>query len=716
MDNAAAAPRQSLRKLLDPTSIAVLGASSDPDKAGGRPIRYLRELGFCGSVFPVNPARAEIAGMKSYPSLAAIPGPVDLCIVTVPGDRVEAALRECAEAGIGAVVVFSSGFAEVGREGREKQRRLADIARAHGIALCGPNCLGLINVRSGVGATFTTALLRRMHIAQAPLAFISQSGALAAAILAMMQDNGYGLSYFITTGNEASLGFADYADYLLSETDMRVVTGYLEGVDGARMIPLARKALRLARPLVVMKVGASAAGARASMAHTGNLVGDEAVHDAAFAQLGIVRAHSIDELLDYGHAFTLADPPKGSRVGIVSLSGGGAILMADWCEKVGLEVAPLDATTRARLAEALPWFATAANPLDTTGRPLWDEGLLEKSIDAIASDAGVDMVLVYVGLATGPGERIAAEILSAARAASGKPFLVCWLPEPDPAPQDRLRAAGIPIYSEPVRLVKSAGALAWYRRALDRLETADAARAPAGTPDFSALAAGRTVAEHAAKAFLAQAGIDGTRETLARSADEAAALAAEMGFPVCVKIVSPDIPHRSEIGGVRLGLDSEAAVREAFAAVTAAAYQHRPDATIEGVLVQEMVGGGFELIVSGFVDPALGPAVMCGAGGVLVEVFRDSAIRLAPVSQAEAHDMLAGLRAAPVFEGVRGAPPLDIDAAARAVAAVSRLIAAADGTVETIEINPLAVLPRGRGVRALDALITRNAPDEAAIS
>lgn len=703
-----------MRALLAPRAVAIMGASADPTKAGGRPIAYMRALGYSGRIYPVNPARAEIGGLTCFPDLKAIGAPVDLCIITLPAERVEAALAECAAAKVPAAVVFSSGFAEVGPEGRAIQERMRTLAETHGIALCGPNCLGLVSVAAKVAATFTTALERRPDLPFGHVGFISQSGAIAAFILALMQDRGFGLSHFITTGNEAALGFTDYALHLLDQPEVKVIAGYVEGLARDDLLALAAKARARRKPLVLMKVGASAAGARASLAHTGNLVGNDAAYGAAFHQFGILRPQTVDELLDFSHVLATQPLPRGARVGLVTISGGAGILMADWSEALGLDVAPLAADTVARLKPVLPWFATPANPLDTTGRPLWDAGMLESAITAVANDPGIDMVLVYVGLAPGPALRIGDEILAGARAAGVKPVLVCWLPENEQAAHAKLHDAGLPIFTEPVRMVKAAAALARHARAA-AAPLPRALRASDVLPRIAApLPPGEVVGEHAAKRFLKAAGIEITRETLVRSADEAATAAKALGYPVCLKVVSPDIPHRTEIGAVTLDLRSEDQVRAAHDAVRAAALAAVPNARIEGVLVQEMIQGGCELIVSAYRDPKLGPAVICGLGGILVEVLKDTVMRLAPVSQDEAQAMLGELKGAAILSGVRGAPPVDTAAAVRALCRLSEIIAADAGGIDTIEINPLAVLPRGQGVRALDALITPVADAEAA--
>lgn len=687
-----------LRAMLNPASIAVVGASEDPTKAGGRPLHYLRQLGYEGAVYPVNPSRSTVRGLPCYPSVAALPGPVDLCVLAVAAGHVEQSLLDCAAAGIRSVIVFASGFAEVGGEGRERQDRLRQIAAEHDIALMGPNCLGFVNFGSGAAATFTTALERR-PLPPGRIAFVSQSGAVGAFVVGLAADQHAGLSYFVTTGNEAALGFADYAAALLDDPGTAVIAGYLEGIDGRQLTGLARRALAAGKPLVLMKVGTSTAGAAASAAHTGKLVGSDGVYSAAFRQYGITRAESVEQLLDFSTVLAAGHRPAGRRAGVVSISGGAAILMADWCERLGLDMARFSEATSARLRASLPWFGSSGNPVDTTGRPLWDEGMLGETLAAVAADPDVDVVLCHVGLAPDTTARIAAEIEQAARG-TGKPVLVTWLPEQDSAPQQGLRDAGIPLFTDPVRMTRAAAVLVEYAQAARR--QAGTAERTAGRPPATAgPPAGKIVTEQDAAQWLREEGLTVPRSAVAATRDEAVAAARAIGYPVCAKLLSPDVPHRSDVGGIRLDLRSDQDVAAAFTAVAAAV----PGARFDGVLIAEQLAGGLELIVSGFRDPDFGPCVLCGIGGVLAEVLDDTVIRLAPVTADGAREMLASLRGAALLAGPRGSEPADVTAAAAAIARVSELIAVSPADVTAIEVNPLVVYRSGAVV--LDALITR---------
>lgn len=693
----------SLRPLLDPASIVVVGGSSDPRKAGGRPLDYLSRSGFRGQVTAVNPAYDEIAGVPCYPDLDTVPTPTDLCIIAVPSESIEGVLERCAALGIPAAIVFASGFGELGSEGRDRQQRLVRIAEEGGIALLGPNCLGLANFRSGALATFTTALEVEIEVPQGRIAFVSQSGAIGAFVLQLAQQRQVGLSHFVTTGNEAVIGFTDVARYFLDDPATSVIAGYLEGVDGQELVALATAALEARKPLVVMKVGSSAAGARASVSHTGKMVGRDELYDAAFRRHGIVRADSIEALLDISRALAIASRPQGSRAGIVSISGGAAILMADASAAAGLAVHSLSRDTRSALEELLPEFATPGNPLDVTGRPLWEEGMLHGALTALGRDPGVDVLLIHVGLAPGVEDRIADEIATAVGKTT-KPALVCWVPDRGADWYRRLRDAGIPVFDDPVKLVSAASAIVQFADAVRRHDAADSERSEITFPHPN-WESGPVMAEASAKSLLQQWGLRVPRAQLVKTAEDAARAAEQLGYPVVVKLVSPRLTHRARIGAVRTYLHDAPHVRAAFDDVVAAARAHMPGLPIEGVLVEAMVAGGYELYVAATRDPSFGAAIACGPGGVNVEMLGHTSTELAPIAREDATRMLASAGLTPEV-----ADRFDVAAAADVLISLSDVIGSLSD-VQTIEVNPLAVLPPGLGAVALDALIVRDCSD-----
>ena len=701
--------RRALQLLSRPRTIAVLGASADPHKAGGRPLHYLRMLGYQGEVYPVNPRREEVQGYRCFPSLTAVPGGANLCVVALPSDEVEEALLGCGQRGVGAVVVFASGYAETGPEGADRQRQLAEIARAYSMALVGPNCLGYVNVGEGVTAAFTTALDRGKPLLSGNLALISQSGAIGAFLVGLAEDEHLGICHFLTTGNEADVTAIEFADYLLDDPQVGVFALYLEGVDGPEFARFAGRAAAVKKPVVAVKVGSSVKGAAASASHTGKMAGSDDVYDAVFDELAVTRAGSIGDLFDFAKA--LGQPRRGhGGVGVVSISGGAAVLMADWCERLGLNLAEFTPETRAAISEALPWFGGSANPVDTTGRALWDVGMLKAALLAAVRDPGVGIVLCHIGLAPDSAERVAGEIVEVAHQTT-KPVFVCWIEEASPVAHDRLRAAAVPVFDDPVRMVRATHALESYERRRTALELRRkrALSKVVMTEEASAhpFPSGEVVTEFAAKQWLAREGFAVPDGAMASSAREAHEAAHRLGYPVCLKLVSSQVLHRSDIGAVRVNLQTKSDVVAAFDDVRAIALDRLgPDLDV-AMLVERQVGDGVELIVSGFRDRVFGPSVLLAPGGIYTELLDDKIIRLAPLDEQDAEAMLGTLRIWPILNGARGTPTCDVKAAARAVADFSRRVATMPEDVDAIEINPLRVLEKGAGVVALDALILR---------
>lgn len=704
-------PRRTFERLTKPRSIAVLGASSDPLKAGGRPIHYLNALGYSGQVYPVNPVRQTVQGYQCYPTLEEVPGDIDLCVIAVPQDQVEGALVACGQRGVGVALVFASGYAETGEAGFHRQRRLREIARSHRMPLIGPNCLGYINVRGRVGATFTTALDRGRDLLPGPLALISQSGAVGAFLIGMAEDERVGLSHLLTTGNEADVTAIEFAEYLLEDPEVAVFGLYLEGVDGREFVSFATQAAAAGKPVVVMKVGSSARGAAASASHTGKMAGSDDVYEAVFEQLAITRARSITELFDFSRALGQPRRSNGNcSVGIVSISGGIAVLVADWCERVGLELARFSEVTETAIGEALPWFGGVSNPVDTTGRPLWDEGMLQAVLQAVATDAEVGIVLCHIGLAPDSSERVAAEIAEVALQTT-KPIFVCWIEEQTPNAHERLRSANVPIFSDPVQMVRAAKALVSYEqrraatnaRARRVVVAGHAARWP--TPVLPP--AGAVVTEFETKKWLQQIGIPVPSGGLVETEREAVELAERLGYPVCVKLIDDRVLHRSDIGAVMLDLKDKREVHEAVRTIRRIVEERGGSTHETRFLVERQAADGVELMVSTFRDSVFGPCVLVAPGGVYAELFEQKVVRLAPVDQREAGEMLRGLRVWPILAGARGRDGADVAAASRAIAALSNALAMAPADVQTVEVNPLRILEKGAGIYALDGLILR---------
>lgn len=692
------ATASSLDTLFRPRSVAILGASDDANRISGRPLRYLLEGGFKGEIYPVNPNRQTVQGLKAYPSLGAVPTVPDVVLIALPASLTEASVIECIKKGVTCAVIFSAGYAESGDEGLQMQQRIGAIARADGLRLLGPNCLGLFNPQIGFYGTFTQSLDREMP-KPGPLGIVSQSGAYGSHIAYLARRRGLGINYWITTGNEVDVDVSESLEWMAAQPDIKVIMAYVEGVrDGERF----RRALELAhrnrKPIVIMKVGRSEVGAKAASSHTASLAGSDAIYDALFKQYGVHRAVTTEEQIDVAYACARGIFPKSNKLGVVTLSGGAGVVISDAAERHGLDVAPMPAAAQEKLKALLP-FASVENPVDTTAQALNDMSLLAKNIEVILDEGGYDALLGF--FSTVPNTRTLSGSLKNAIEAGCARFpdrLIALSMVGDDDVVQAYEASGMLVFEDSDRAVLALAALSRFATAFDRV--VDAPDCPMASP-IGATA----LSEFAAKALLGKAGIPFLDERLVSSAEAAADAADAIGYPVVMKIVSPDIEHKTEIGGVLIGVAQRSDVIAGFTALIAGANEHRPDATIEGVLVAPMAKKGVETIIGVSHDPVFGPAVMFGLGGVHVEVLKDVTFRLAPFGLAEAHRMINEIRGRALLSGVRGAPPSDIDALAQLLVSISQFADAHRDDIETIDLNPVLVLPAGEGAVALDALV-----------
>lgn len=721
MSSGRAASREAnLRRLFEPSSVAVLGASEVATKAGGRPLAYLRETGFAGRVYPINPRHRALFGFDCFPALDALPEVPDLVVVAIPAEGVLPAVRQAAERGVGAMVIYTSGFAEVGLEGGAVEREIRGICERTGMIVCGPNCQGIANLFNGLSVNFSTALSEGQP-KPGPIGIVSQSGLVGALIASECMARSLGLGYLVSTGNEAGFEFADAVAHMADDPRIRVVVGYLEGIrDVARFRAAARKAREKGKPLVVLKAGRSPAAARAAASHTGALAGSARLHDSLFAELGVVAAESLEDLVDAAITFGAALPaPRGARVGIVGNSGGFNVLCTDDLHRFGLELASLSEPTRAEIVAHLPPFLPAQNPVDLASLPQADPATARRLLQQVADDPGVDIVVCCFGAIRAASGALTAELAAFARSAT-KPMVAAWLASA-PSGFAALSAAGIPTFTDPSRAVKAA------RRLLDAARAAGAGSSPAAAapPDVApvvtlvrrAQAEGRSViGEAALLPALGELGLRVPRMARVRTPEEAETAFAALGADrVAVKVDSPDILHKTDAGGVALGIASPVACREAGEAILRAVRDRKPDAAIEGLLVAEMVSGRAEVMIGVSRDPVLGPFVAVGLGGIFVEVLGDLAFRAAPFGEDEAAALLHSLKAWPLLEGTRNLPRLDVPALARAIATVSRL-AAAIPEIGELDLNPVLVGREGEGVVVVDALLRLAPPGGAAVA
>ncbi|EHK65360.1 acetate--CoA ligase family protein [Achromobacter arsenitoxydans] len=695
----------SLSRLFDPHSIAIVGASATPGKIGAMPITLLQQHGYGGRIIPVNPRADIIAGLPALPGLDALDDAVDLVILAVPAAHAAQALERARPGQVGAAVVFTSGFSETGADGAAQQERLCIIARERGIRLLGPNCLGFMNVRRNVYATFSPAPANGV-VAPGGIGMVSQSGAFGAYAYSMARERGLGLSHWISTGNEADIDVADCIEWLARDADTRVIMAYMEGCrDGAKL----RRALAAARmadkPVVVTKIGRTQAGAQAAASHTAALAGDDAVYDALFRQYGALRARTIDEFFNLGYALdTWQRPPQGRRLGIVTISGGVGALMADEAADIGLALPEPAADTQARLLQRVP-FASGRNPVDVTGQAVSEPGLLLATADDMLAEGRYDALAVFLA-AAGSSEALWPTFEAFAQQMQARhpdvPLAISALFPP--ARRRELERQGCLVFPDPSAAIRTIGAVAGLGAEPTpcEVDTSPATTAAGALPLLD------TYNEVQAMELLREAGLPAMPCVLAVDADAAVRAAAGLDAPCVLKVVSPDITHKSDVGGVKLNVRSESAIRDAHADILASARQHRPDARIDGVLVAPMAPKGVECIAGVHCDPVFGPVVMFGLGGVFVEVLKDVSFRLAPFGREEALAMIREIKGYALLQGARGARPCDIGALADALASLSRFAHARRADFSSVEINPLLALPEGQGAVALDAVVIRD--------
>ncbi len=692
---------QALEALFEPKSIAIVGASEDASRMGGGLImRFLELHEFSGTVYPVNPKYESVNGLTCFPSLADIPDSVDLAVLSVPAKIVRQTVEALEPGHVKCFLIITSGFGELGEEGKRLERELMDLIRSKGGRAVGPNSVGSINLWNGAVPSITQ-LLDRKDVEPGNVALASQSGAVGAAILTEAERQGIGTGHFVSSGNEADLEFSDYARYLVDDGQVGIIGGYVESIrKGEGFIDVSRAALEAGKPLIVLKVGKSDAGAIAAQSHTGALVGSDAVAQAVFDSSGVLRAADGDQFIDFMKVFNKTPASHGKRIALVSHSGGAGVLAADAATEAGLDVAALPEELRAKVAEILPDYAGFNNPLDATGPMVFRPDILAECLRIFLTSDHYDAAVLSVKLIWRNGLELIEE-LTKLHADVDKPFAVSWV-APHENAMEAIRKAPFPVFSDPARAARNIAARLLYddrRRVLladprpsRDVEPGVAGEAPLGNVENQ-------------KAVLEAYGVRLPREMVAATIDEAEEFRAALDSAVAVKIASPDIAHRTEIGGVVTDVLGEDELAVACDTVNNNARRHHPDARIEGVLVQEMVNGRLEVLIGVKRDPVFGPMIVFGPGGTLVELIGDVNMLPCPVSEAVAYRLLDESVLGPLFKGFRGSGPLDLKALASTIARVSWL-AADRPEIAELDLNPVAVLGDGDGCVAVDYKFT----------
>jgi acetate---CoA ligase (ADP-forming) len=692
-------------KVLDvffrPKSIAVVGATRDVKGLGGSVLDNIIKVGFPGPVYPINPKADEIAGLKAYPSVLDVPDSVDLAVVTTPARFVPQVVEQCGKKGCRGMIIISAGFREVGAEGRKIEREMGEVAKSYGVRIIGPNVLGVVDTFAPLNATFAPSMP-----AQGRTAFMSQSGALLSAILDWSLGEGFGFSSLVSLGNKLDVDENDMLEAWVADDNTKVILGYLEGItDGQKFIETARRVTKK-KPVLIIKSGTTAAGSRAISSHTGSLAGADAAYTAAFKQSGVIRATSVQELFDLSFAFSNQPVPMGNGIAIVTNAGGPGIMASDAAERMGMKIAHLSPEITEKLQAALPPSASAHNPVDVLGDALADRYAL--ATDLVLQDPNVHSVVVLLTPQVMTNAAETASAIAEVAKKYNKPVLTSFMGAGEVKEGLKILSANnIPNYAFPERAMEALNAMVNYRKWLQTTPSV----APRFEVNKAAVAnlfnrfrkEGRlTLGEVEGRSVLEAYGIRIPKGDLCRSAADAAKLSSEIGFPVVMKIASPDILHKSDVGGVMVGLKSAEEVEKGYHDMMAKVRSRMPDADIWGVNIAEMVPKGREVIIGMNRDPQFGPLVMFGLGGIYVEVLKDVSFRVAPMNEQEAREMMSEIRTYKILQGVRGEGPADLSAAAEILLRVSQLVTDFP-EINELDINPLVLMPEGQGAIALDA-------------
>jgi acetyl coenzyme A synthetase (ADP forming)-like protein len=692
----------SLESFFNPKSIAIIGASRQKGKVGYEIVANIIEAGYKGQIYPVNPKADTIEGLKCYPDLQSIGKTPDLVVIIIPAKLVPAMMQQCAKVGVKSVIIITAGFKEVGQEGRELEKQIVQIAGRSGIRIIGPNCLGIIAPANKLNASFGGDLPT-----EGVIGYLSQSGALLAAILDMANANGIGFSKLVSIGNKADIDELDLIKALGEDKDTKVIAGYLESItDGNAFVNQAER-ISHDKPILLMKSGGTQAGAKAASSHTGSLAGSEAAYESVFVRAGIIRCNSIKEQFDFAQAFADQPLPAGPRVAVITNAGGPGIMAADAIERLGLDFAKLEDKTIEKLASKLPPAANLHNPVDVLGDALADR--YEFALDVVLGDKNVDIVLVLLTPQAMTESTATAEAM--VRLSDGKynkPILACFLGAEKVRDGVKvLRQGRIPQYDAPESAVSTIKAMAdyvrWRTRPKRVVKLFPVNRRKVENIIDRHLRKGiREIGETESKEILEAYGFVTPKGSVATTAEQATNIAQQLGFPVVLKIWSPDILHKSDVGGVQIGLKSEKEVKDAFDLMMYRIPKKMPEADILGVLVQEMCSGGKEVILGMNRDTHFGPLMMFGMGGIMVEVLKDVSFYLAPLTAEEAKQMLVDTKTYQMLKGVRGQEGVDIETIAEGLQRLSQLVTEFP-QIQEMDINPYVVGPPGTTPIAVDA-------------
>ena len=700
-----------LEPLFNPNSVAILGASEKKGKIGYMQVKALLDGKFKGDIYPINPKSQMIEGLKCFPSLSDVPKQIDLAIFCVSADKVKSGLEECALNHVKTAIIFASGFSEAGEEGVKEQQLIFEIAKKSGIRLIGPNCVGLVNTTNGLIGTFSAGLTNIPLNDQRSVGFVTQSGAFGVLTYIAAAQNGLSFNYFVSVGNEVETEFSDVIEYMIHDPKTSVISGYLEGEKNPEKLrQLAEQALSINKPIIILKTGRSSAGIRAAASHTGSLAGSDKIYDGFFKQTGIVRADDYEDIISFSKLFLTKKLPAGGNTVIITSSGGRGINEADRCEAYGLKINALNVNVQEEIERTIPSFASASNPVDlTAAAAVSNPELYLEPLKVLANDPDTDIIIfTEFPMHWQADDPLVKEFIDLCKS-TDKFILVTTFPLEGmsiPSAASELEKNGIPVIPGNLNPIRALAKLVEYSKKYRKNKEGTIQKVLEIKGEIELvdlLLPGTKLSESQASDILNLYGIPTTTRAISSSENEAIRHANEIGYPVVLKVDSPDILHKSEADAIKLNLKNELDVRNAFKGIIRNAKNYNPNAEISGVSVQEMLPEGVEVIVGVTNDPVFGHVIMFGLGGIFVEIFQDISFRVAPITRNDALEMIEEIKSYKVLKGARGKPPVDIDAIVDVLLKVSALVSDYGDYIDELDINPLIVYEKG--IKAADAML-----------
>ncbi|MEH7114953.1 acetate--CoA ligase family protein [Neobacillus niacini] len=706
----------SLEAIINPRSIAIVGASSKPGFPSRVP-QFLIKYGYEGKIYPINSKYDELFGHKAFPSLSSVPDEIDLALLIIRASSVLTVLKECVQKGVKAALIFSSGFAETGEKGRKAQEEIKALCRESGLRILGPNCLGYIALNNRLVVTASTIAERIHSFESKPIAFISQSGAVGSMVSTEAMRRNKGFRYFVSTGNELDIEVSEMAEYLLEDPEVNVVGIYNESIkDPEKLVKLGKKALQLEKPVAVLKVGNSKVGNRAAASHTGSMAGSHQVYDGFYKKNAILRAHDIQELLDFLMLSSNTAIPKGNRLAIITPSGGAGIMLSDRAEELGIEVPELSSEVQEKLRINIPEFGDTANPIDVTGEIIAHPEMIKNTLKILIEEKPVDAVIIFMSTLDHIAPQLVEDIKELKRQTE-MPIIFSWFAAADHVIQ-MLSDAEIPVFLDPTRAIGALKLMMDYRKILEKKErgqfiwessmSLEASTNGSEIQDWlkQEIQKGkRSLSEFEARKVLEAYNIPVAAARLVTNLEEACITGEKIGYPVVMKIESPDILHKSDAGCVILNIKSSEEVEHAYRTIMNNARNYKSDCLIKGILIEEMISKGNEIIVGTVHDETFGPTVMFGIGGVFVEILKDVSFRVAPVTTHDAMEMFQETKGYKLLQGARGRKPVNLQKLAELLVQVSHLAFDLKDFIQELDLNPLIISEDGESIIAADALI-----------